>query len=48
MMNYFELSRGKAEEWLEDCGLDLKVRGEALSLPETARLSDRIGQDILL
>ena len=41
----FPVSREQAGQWLEDAGLDAKIRGEALNLQQIARLSDVIGAD---
>ncbi len=38
----FSVSREQAGEWLEAAGLDAKIRGEALTLEQTAMLSDVI------
>lgn len=39
----FSVSREQAAEWLENAGLDGKIRGEALTLEQIAALSDVIG-----
>jgi len=41
----FSVSREQAGEWLEAAGLDAKIRGEALTLEQTAMLSDVISGD---
>ena len=40
----FRADRAEALAWMEEAGLDEKVRGEKLSLEELARLSDAIGE----
>ncbi len=39
----FSVNRETAQGWLEEAGLDSKIRGEALTLAQIARLSDVIG-----
>ena len=40
----FSVNRETAQDWLEKAGLDAKIRGEALTLAQIARLSDVIGE----
>ncbi len=39
----FSVSREQAGQWIEEAGLDMKIRGEAITLSQIARLSDVIG-----
>lgn len=42
LVNSFNLTREQAQSVLNDCGIDLKVRGETLSPEQFAEIADRI------
>lgn len=47
LVNSFKLSRSQAREILQDCGIDLKARGETLSPEIFATLADRMADEKL-